>query len=108
MASRLCAIAYALSSHLSERTPYGTRHTGTALKLIKRKEYLKPWVNHDIKECIKRRHKLYEKYNSRPITFGNEYRSYRNHVNKLMIIIYIVYTFQIDFRFRYWKNLHKL
>ena len=51
---------------------------------IKTNKISKPWLTDDILEYIKERHKLYKKFIKKPITFGQEYRNYRNHVNQLI------------------------
>ena len=50
-------------------------------KTIKQKTILKPWFKQELKEIINERQKLYKKFLRRPITYGQEYRRYRNFVN---------------------------
>ena len=49
-----------------------------------RNSRFKPWLSRDLLERIKTRHKMYKKYVKRPITFGEEYRAYRNNLNRLI------------------------
>ena len=44
----------------------------------------RPWITAAIKESIKRKNKLYKKFVKYPITYGNLYRSYRNHLTKII------------------------
>lgn len=51
---------------------------------IKNKEVNKPWISEELGEYIKERHRLYKKYIKKPITFGKQYRKYRNKVNNML------------------------
>lgn len=49
---------------------------------LSHKKIAKPWINKELEILIKNRHKLYKKFTSRPLTYGIEYRNYRNMVNR--------------------------
>ena len=44
-----------------------------------------PWMTAGIRESIKNKNKLYKKFLKRPITHGHLYRTYRNHLTKIII-----------------------
>ena len=50
-------------------------------KTIKQKDINKPWINQDLKVLIKEKHKLYSKFIRKPISFGDQYRTFRNRLN---------------------------
>ena len=52
-------------------------------KIINHK-FSKPYINQNIKDLMKERNKLQRKYSRFPITYGPQYRSIRNRVNKLI------------------------
>ena len=43
-----------------------------------------PWITPGLRESIKTKNKLYKKYVKRPITYGLQYRAYRNELTKLI------------------------
>ena len=51
-------------------------------KNINTKHILNPWMTSGIRNSIKTKQKLYKKYIKRPITYSNEYKNYRNLLNK--------------------------
>ena len=56
----------------------------SGLKGKKLHDICKPYVNHDIKTIIKKKHRLERKKNKYQITYGAEYRCLKNRVKKLM------------------------
>ena len=50
-------------------------------KTLNNKSILKPWFSNELKNLIKERNKLYRKFLKHPITNGESYRRFRNHVN---------------------------
>ena len=52
-------------------------------KVIK-DEVPNPWLTSAIKQSIRNKNKLYKKFLKRPITYGNEYRTYRNLLGKVV------------------------
>ena len=53
-------------------------------KTINKNHFNKFSITDEIKELIKKRNKLQRKYAKRPITYGTEYRTLRNKINKLI------------------------
>ena len=44
----------------------------------------KPYINGQIKQVLKEKHKLQKKFNKRPVTYGREYRALRNRLNSMI------------------------
>ena len=65
-----------LVSIYNDSFPYVTRKT-------KPLDILKPYINADLRELIKEKHRLEKKFKRHPITYGDQYRTLRNRVAKL-------------------------
>ena len=50
-------------------------------KTISNKSILKPWFNNELHNLVKQRQRLQRKFTNHPITYGVEYRRFRNYVN---------------------------
>ena len=78
-------------------------------KIIKSKSIIKPWINNDLKQLIKERHKLYTKYVKQPITYGLAYRNLRNHVtNELKACKIRYYRSKLDNAYGNSKKIWKV
>ena len=53
-------------------------------KRVSMKNLNNPWLTRGLMESIKNKNRLYKKFVKRPITYGDLYRSYRNHLTKLI------------------------
>ena len=51
-------------------------------KIVRVTQNKSPWLTSGIKESIKTKNRLYKKFMKRPITYGIEYRRYRNTLSK--------------------------
>ena len=82
-------------------------------KTIKSKSIVKPWINAELKQLIKDRHKLYMKYVKHPITYGLAYKNLRNHVtNQLKVSKTRYYKTKLDNAFgnskKTWKVINTI
>ena len=57
------------------------KHFPLIHKTVSQNHSNKPWITHDIRLKIKERNKLQRKYAKKPITYNNEYKSFRNKLN---------------------------
>lgn len=46
------------------------------------KKNRKPWITEELEGLIKNRHKMFRLFHRRPLTYGDQYRNYRNMVNR--------------------------
>ena len=51
---------------------------------IKKLDIYKPYINNNIKLLIKEKHRLQRLFNKKPLTYGNQYRAARNHLNAVI------------------------
>ena len=65
------------SSYYNECYPLKSKNV--AINKIKN-----PWITSGLKQSIKNKNKLYKKYIKMPITYGDQYRAYRNSLSKLI------------------------
>ena len=66
-----------LTQYFNECYPVRTKR----ISLNKNKN---PWITPGLMESIRTKNKLYKKYVKRPITFGDQYRLYRNTLTRLL------------------------
>ena len=58
---------------------------------------INPWITEGIKNSIKIKNKLYKKYVKKTITYGNNYRNYRNTLSKIIKKAkYLYYKIKFD------------
>ena len=53
-------------------------------KLVPKYNIKNPWITPAIKQSIKKKNKLYKKFVKKPISLGHLYRTYRNHLTKII------------------------
>ena len=51
---------------------------------VKKLDISKPYINSNIKLLIKEKHRLQRLFNMKPLTYGNQYRAARNHLNTVI------------------------
>ena len=51
---------------------------------VKKLNISKSYINNNIKLLIKEKHRLQRLFNKKPLTYGNQYRAARNHLNAVI------------------------
>ena len=58
------------------------KHFPIITKCVKVLDYKKPYITSEIKNLIRDKRNLYKKFRKRPITFGDQYRSLKNYLDR--------------------------